>query len=65
MAQPIIVNNPSGGNGNGGRGNAVVWGVVIIVLAVLFLVYGLPMIRDKNGTNVNIPDKIQIRTSPY
>lgn len=61
MNQPIIVNNP--GNGEG-AGAAVVWGIVIIVIVVIFLVYGLPRIRGGEGTTINVPDKIDIKTNP-
>ena len=34
--------------------------LVIIILGVLFFVYALPAIRDNGGTNVNVPDRINV-----
>jgi len=54
--------NPGGGEG--GNGVGMILGVIIvIVVLVLLFVYGLPAIRGNNadeGTNINIPDQIDI-----
>lgn len=56
-----VINNPPGtGEGNSAAG-AVVTGVVVIVLVILFFMYGLPRIRG-NGTQVNVPDTINVNT---
>ncbi|KKR32333.1 MAG: hypothetical protein UT65_C0003G0019 [Parcubacteria group bacterium GW2011_GWF2_39_8b] len=51
-----IVNNP-GASGSGDSGAGLIIGVIIaIVLIVLFFVYALPAIRERNNgtTNINI-----------
>jgi len=58
-----VINNPPG-NDSGGAAGTIVTGIVVIVVVVLFFVYGLPRIRGNQGTQINIPDKININTSP-
>ncbi|MBX4189856.1 hypothetical protein KW791_00980 [Candidatus Parcubacteria bacterium] len=59
---PTVINNPPTRD-DGNAAGAIVTGVVIIVLVVLFLVYGLPRIRGTGGSQVNIPDTINVNTS--
>lgn len=56
---PTVINNPSSETGSGF--GAVVSLIVILIVAILFFMYALPAIRDSGrGTQINIPDKIQI-----
>jgi hypothetical protein len=53
--------NPQGGDSGAGVG--MILGVVLVlVILVLFFVYGLPALRGGNneGTNINIPDDINV-----
>lgn len=61
---PTVINNPSTtpsverdtGSGFG----AVVSVVVILIVAILFFMYALPALRNDQGTQINVPDRIQI-----
>ena len=60
--QPVIVNNPNGDKG--GAGGAIA-AVVIVIIVLTFLFYGLPRLRGgSNKTEINVPDKIQVQTTP-
>lgn len=55
---PTVINNPS--SSDTGTGNGVVVGILLIVLlAILFLIFGLPYLRNRGtanpaGTNINV-----------
>jgi hypothetical protein len=56
------VHHEHGESGGGGMG-FLLGVIVLVVFAALFLVYGLPYIQNSmrgGGTNINIPDKINI-----
>jgi len=54
-----IVNNP--GNGESGNGMGMILGVIVIlVIAFLFFVYGLPMLRQSAAPQINVPGKIDV-----
>ncbi len=54
-----IINNPDSSGSDGGVG--LILGVILtLVVIILFFMYGLPAIRNNGGTNVNVPDKIDI-----
>jgi len=53
-----IINNPDRSSDTGA---GVVIGVVVIVLLGLFLLFGLPRLRD-DGTKINVPDRINVNT---
>lgn len=60
-----IINNPGQGDSdNSGGGAGIIVGVIIaIVLIALFVVYGLPALRNTNsetGTEVNLPENIDV-----
>jgi hypothetical protein len=55
---PTVINNPSTESGSGF--GVVVSVVVILIVAILFFMYALPALRDRGGTQVNVPDRIQI-----
>lgn len=46
------------------EGNGAGWAVaaLVVIALVLFLIFGLPALRstDTGGTNVNIPDQIDV-----
>ncbi|OGN07467.1 MAG: hypothetical protein A2669_01990 [Candidatus Yanofskybacteria bacterium RIFCSPHIGHO2_01_FULL_48_25b] len=61
-----VINNPGNGRDGNGAATAIVTGLVVIVLGVIFLVYGLPRIRGPgNETEINIPDRIEVNTDGY
>ena len=57
-----VINNPS--NGESGSGIGTILGIVLLaIIAFLFLVYGLPMLRGGQSVTVpqvNIPSKIDV-----
>ena len=62
MTDKTVINNPpSQKEGSGGAGWAAA--VIIIIAVILFFVYGLPRFTDE-GTDINVPDNIQIETNP-
>lgn len=59
-----IINNPDTSGSNSGGAGLIIALVIVIALAVLFFLYGLPAIRKGNGgTTVNVPDKVQVDVS--
>ncbi len=62
MATTII--NPASNNDSSSSGIALLIGVIaIIVVAVLFFIYGLPALKGlttNSGTQVNIPKSVDI-----
>lgn len=56
-----IVNNPAPvAEGNNGMG-FLLGVILLIVMVVLFLLYGLPYLRGSvGGTQVNVPEKIDV-----
>lgn len=60
-----IINNPnSDGEGTGGSMGMVFGIVIAIAIIVLFVVYGLPALRNSNtqrsGTQVNVPESVDV-----
>lgn len=66
MADPVIVNTPSGGD-NPGNGMGFLLGVILLVLVLfLFFWYGLPAIRGMMGSGtpqINVPNKIDVNVN--
>jgi len=68
MADKItIINPPQQPSRESGGGAGWPVAIIIIVLIVLFLVFGLSWIRNRDGgdTKINIPDKIKIESNQY
>ncbi len=62
-----IINTP-GTQSESGSGVGVVVGVILaIVVLALLAVYGIPALRGtapQNGTNIQVPDKIDVNVAP-
>ena len=58
---PTVINNPTPAN-EGGNGMGFFLGVVlIIVVAIIFLYYGLPYLRNSyQAPQINVPNKIDV-----
>lgn len=57
-----IVNNPPPSNNSGGPLGIIIALVILLVLAYLGFVYGLPAIRQMRlgGTQINVPSQIDV-----
>lgn len=56
---PTVINNPSGSSEESGSNLLVAIVLIIVILGgfVLFFIYGLPMLQNKetpNDTNINV-----------
>lgn len=61
-----IVNNPAPSNDNSGGPMGMIIGlIVLIVVAYLFFVYGLPVIKNMQGgtPQINVPSKIDVNVN--
>lgn len=67
MADKTNIINPPPQDRRNGDGGSAGWAVavIIIIALILFFIFGFPRLRDGNGTDVNILDKIKIETSQY
>lgn len=65
--EKVTVVNTAPAQKSGGNGSGFLLGVIVlIVFVVLFLVYGLPYVRNLtggSGVQVNIPDKIDVNVN--
>ncbi len=64
-----VVNNPPPQNNNGGPAGMIIGVILVLVLTLLFFVYGLPMLRgtadsDRSGINVDVPENIDVNVNP-
>lgn len=55
-----IVNNPPPSKESGGSMGMIFGLIVLIVIAYLFVVYGLPTIRQIGSPQINVPSKIDV-----
>ncbi len=58
---PTVIENRPATTESSGVG-ALVATAVIIVLGILFFLYALPALRNTGGTQVNVPDTINVET---
>lgn len=58
------VNNPQPAASNNGTG-FLLGVIVLIIAAVLFFMYGLPLLRGNlgGGTSVNLPSQVNVHTT--
>lgn len=55
-----VVNNPPVNN-DSGDGMGMIIGVIgLVILVYLFVIYGLPAIRQMGSPQINIPGKIDV-----
>lgn len=59
MATTIVNPTPSNNSDNNGMG-FLFGAIVLIVLAVLFFMYGLPALRQSSVPQISIPEKIDV-----
>lgn len=55
-----IVNTPPASKESGGNIGMIIGLIVLVVVAYLFVVYGLPTIRQMSNPQINIPSKIDV-----
>lgn len=55
-----VVNNPPPSDNSGGPMGMIVGLIVLLVVAYLFIVYGLPAIQHMGTPQVNVPSKIDV-----
>ncbi len=55
-----VVNNPPASENSGGPMGMIVGLVLLLVGVYLFVVYGLPAIRNMQAPQINIPSKIDV-----
>lgn len=59
-----IINNPDSGTSDNASGGAgmLIGAIVLILILIIFFVYGLPAIRGSStkGNTINVPDKVQV-----
>ena len=59
-----VINNPDSGGDNSGGMGMVIGAIVLVLILILFFVYGLPALRGGSdagsGTQVNVPDQIDV-----
>lgn len=55
-----IVNNPAPSNDSGGGMGMIIGLVVLVVLAYLFFVYGLPALKQIGSPQINVPSEIDV-----
>lgn len=56
-----VINNPPQSNNSGGPMGMIIGLIVLVVLAYLLYVYGLPAFQQmQGGTQINIPSQIDV-----
>lgn len=57
-----VVNNPTPSNDSGGGMGMIIGLIVLIVVAYLFIVYGIPAMKNiqLEAPQINIPSKIDV-----
>jgi hypothetical protein len=65
-----IINNPDSGTDrtveSGGGAGMLIGAIVLILVLIIFFVYGLPALRGSSnkGNTINVPDKIDVDVNP-
>lgn len=61
-----VVNNPAPANDSGGGTGMIVGLIVVLVLGYLFIMYGVPALRQMQlgSPQINIPSKIDVNIIP-
>lgn len=54
-----VVNNPPSENSSNGMGMMVMV-LVLVLLGAAFYMYGLPVLKNMGGTQIVVPDKIDV-----
>lgn len=57
-----IVNNPPSSNDSGGGMGMIIGLAFVVVLVILFFLYGLPAIRQmqSGGVQINVPSQVDV-----
>jgi hypothetical protein len=55
-----IINTPPATKESGGNIGMIIGLIFLIGAAYLFIVYGLPAIRQMSSPQINVPDKIDV-----
>jgi hypothetical protein len=55
-----VVNNPPPTNDSNGGMGMIIGVIVLIVIAYIFFMYGLPAIKQMGSPQINIPNKINV-----
>lgn len=57
-----IVNNPPPSENSGGPANMIIGLVIVVVLGYLFIIYGVPAIRQVQlgSPQINVPSEIDV-----
>lgn len=55
-----VVNNPPVSNDSSGGVGMIIGVIVLIVVAYIFFIYGLPAIKQIGSPQINIPNKVDV-----
>ena len=55
-----VVNTPPSSDSSGGPMGMIIGFIVLLVLGYMFIMYGLPAMRNMGGVQINVPDKIDV-----
>jgi hypothetical protein len=55
-----IINTPPAPKESGGNIGMIIGVILLIIVAYLFIVYGLPAIRQMSSPQINIPNEIDV-----
>ncbi len=54
-----IVNTPAPVDSSGGSG-MIIGFILLLVLLVVFFIYGLPVLRQSTSPQINVPDRVDV-----
>ena len=55
-----VVNNPPSESNSGGPMGMIIGLIALLVVAYLFIMYGLPVLRNIGRPQINVPDTIDV-----